>query len=249
MGIKKSVTKRYNWISKVKFDKKTGFSKYTLLGKEVFIRNFKHFVEESQTVWNCENIYYHYYLPKADETIIDLGAGYGEETVYLHNKSPKVNFYGVEIQPVIFECLSNTLHGLGKNFSCTSLAISDMDEILLSSNFGYEEVGDIPEAGYIKVPCISWENYLQKNDIKTIDLFKMNIEGAEKYMLEAISDFSRIKRFIISCHDFRANSGDGEHFRTKQDVLKVLKENNYEIKTFNYGKVWTEDWIYAEQKN
>lgn len=77
----------------------------------------------------------------------------------------------------------------------------------------------------------------------------MNIEGAERDILNAIQDFSIIKRFIISCHDFRANNGDGERYRTKELVLKKLKENGYVVKTFNYGIDFADDWIYAERND
>ena len=38
-------------------------------------------------------------MPKKSDTVIDLGTGYGEEALYLHDKAPNLNFYGVEIQP------------------------------------------------------------------------------------------------------------------------------------------------------
>jgi hypothetical protein len=75
----------------------------------------------------------------------------------------------------------------------------------------------------------------------------MNIEGAEKEFINSVHNFEQIKRMIISCHDFRANSGDGEHFRTKKNVIEQLEKNGYRIKTFSYGKGWSEDWIYAER--
>ena len=53
------------------------------------------------------------------------------------------------------------------------------------------------------------------------------------------------QRFNISCHDFRANEGESDFFRTKEYILKILKDNNYDIKTYSLGH----DWIYAEQKN
>lgn len=179
--------------------------------------------------------------------VIDLGAGYGEETVYLHSKAPNIQFFGVEIQPVIFECLSNTLNGLGKNFTCTSEAITTEKSISLFSHFSYASVGEQPEEGYIQIPTITWDNYLKKHNIDSIDLFKMNIEGAEKDILGSIKNFDIIKRFIISCHDFRANNGEGEFFRTKDYVLQVLKENDYEIQTFDEGENWHRDWIYASR--
>lgn len=75
----------------------------------------------------------------------------------------------------------------------------------------------------------------------------MNIEGAEKPLIESITDFSIIKRFIISCHDFRANNNEGEFYRTKSDVITKLKDNGYTIKTFELGISWADDWIFASR--
>lgn len=249
MGIVSSLTKRINWLTKVEFDKQIGFYKYSCFNKNIIIRHPRHFIEEKNIKWLCENLYYHYYLPKDNDVVLDLGAGYGEEAVYLYSKSPNINFFGVEIQPIIYECLSNTLHGLSTNFTCSSQAITSEKSISLFSNFSYASVGEQPKDGYIDIPTISWDKYLEKHNIKEIDLFKMNIEGAEKDTLSSITDFSIIKRFIISCHDFRADSGDGEFFRTKDFVLKTLKENNYNIKTFDAEEAWHRDWIYAEKKD
>ena len=77
----------------------------------------------------------------------------------------------------------------------------------------------------------------------------MNIEGAEKGIIQGIEDFSFIKRFIISCHDFRANNGDGEWFRTKESVIATLKDKGYTIKPFNYGIVFAYDWVFAERES
>ena len=94
-----------------------------------------------------------------------------------------------------------------------------------------------------------WADFIQRYDIDHIDLMKMNIEGAERDLLKSIDDFSMVRRFAISCHDFRANHGDGEFFRTKDDVMRILAENDYEIKQFSYGRDYADDWIYAERRS
>ena len=77
----------------------------------------------------------------------------------------------------------------------------------------------------------------------------MNIEGAEKEIMEEISNFGMIKRFVISCHDFRANNNEGEWYRTKDTVVSTLEKNGYSLKTFSYGISWADDWIFAEKKS
>lgn len=246
MGLKSSITKRWNWLTKVQFDKNTGFYVYTYCNNQLFIRHPKHFVEAKTSDWLSEKLYFNRYLPQSGDTVIDLGAGYGEETVYLASKSSKVNYFGIEIQPIIYECLCNTYFGLGETFQAFPYAISNEKEFLVKSQFSYASSG-ASEKGYIRIPCLSWEAFLEQNKIQTIDLLKMNIEGAEIHFLNDIKDFSTIKRIIISTHDFRANNGEGEQYRTKEKVLAVLKREGYQIQTFSYGISWADDWLYAEK--
>jgi FkbM family methyltransferase len=242
----KSLKKRLNWLTQVQFDKNSGFYRYQRYGQYIYIRHPRHFLEAKENLWQCENLFFKHYLPKAGEVVVDLGSGYGEEALYLLEKSPQVKYFGVEAQPIIYECLANTFHKANVNFKAVPYVITDRSEIKFVSQFSYASVGEIP-AGYIEVPTISWENFLKRYQIEQIDLFKMNIEGAEKEVLKLITDFKIIKRFIISCHDFRANHGEGEFYRSKKEVLDILSANNYSIKEFNYGINWADDWIYAER--
>jgi len=248
MGMFKSIQKRWDWLTKVRFDKRTGFYVYTRFGKQVYIRYPRHFLAEKWNVWNCENLVYKHYLPGAGDVVVDLGAGYGEEALYLAQRSRGFRYIGVEAQPVIYECLANTFNDAGEEFVAVPYVITDSDMVRFFSQRSYAAVGTVPRA-YIEVPTISWEDFLKRYAITQIDLFKMNIEGAEKEVLQGISDFSIIRRFIISCHDFRANKNEGEWYRSKEIVTGILIREGYKIKTFDYGINWADDWIYAERQD
>ena len=246
MGLYKSVEKRVNWATHVRFDNSTGFYRYKRFGKYIYIRHPRHFLKRKDLLWRCEKIFYHYYRPANDDVVVDLGAGYGEEAVYLSTFSPGVRYIGVEPQPVIYECLANTFRELESGFVASPYVLSNRDTVKFTSWFSYASVGEIPE-GYIEVPTMTWADFLQNYNIDTIDLLKMNIEGAEKEIMQQIDDFSFIRRFVISCHDFRANNNEGDWYRTKDAVVSMLKENGYAIKTFQYGIGWADDWIFAEK--
>lgn len=248
MKLYNSIKKRIDRLLKVRFDKETGFYRHKRFGKYVYIRHSTHLAKDADILWLCENLFFHYYLPKDDDVVVDLGAGYGDEALYIAERSPDVTYIGVEAQPVIFECLANTFRQLGEKFIASPYAITDAEVMKFSSHYSYAAVGKVTE-GYVEVPTMKWADFLQRYKIDKIDLFKMNIESAEKDIVEGIGDFSFIKRFIISCHDFRANNGDGEWFRTKEAVVAALEKNAYVIKPFNYGISFANDWIYAEQKD
>jgi len=246
MSLIKSIKKRIDWLMHVEFDKRTGFYRYKRFGKYIYIRHPRHFLPEKANLWYCEKLFFHYYMPKDNDVVVDLGAGYGEEAVYVASRAPEVRYFAVEAQPVIYECLSNTIRGAGNNFIASPFVITDSKSVKFVSQFSYASVGEIPQ-GYIDVPTITWDRFLDRYKIQTIDLLKMNIEGAEKDIMRLITDFGRVKRFVISCHDFRANNNEGEWLRTKEFVTNALRENGYTIKTFNYGINWADDWIYADK--
>lgn len=246
MSLYKSVKKRIDWLLFVRFDKKTGFYRYKRFGKYIYIRHPRHFLPEKANKWYCKELFFSYYMPKQNDVVVDLGAGYGEEAIYIATHTSGVRYFAVEAQPVIYECLSNTLREAGSEFTASPYVITDSDTVKFVSQFSYASVGEIPQ-GYIDVPTISWARFLARYDIHKIDLFKMNIEGAEKEVMRLITDFTIVKRFIISCHDFRANNNEGEWLRTKDFVQKVLIDNGYTIKCFNHGINWADDWIFAEK--
>lgn len=248
MSLFKSIKKRIDWLAHVEFDRKTGFYRYKRFGKYIYIRHPRHFLPEKANLWYCEKLFFHHYMPKDNDVVVDLGAGYGDEAIYVASRSPNVRYIGVEAQPVIYECLSNTFRGAGKNFTASPFVITDSESVKFISQFSYASVGEIPQ-GYIDVPTISWDQFLLRYKIDKIDLLKMNIEGAEKDVMRLITDFSIVKRFAISCHDFRANNNEGEWLRTKAIVKEALVKNGYTIKEFKYGINWADDWIYAENKS
>lgn len=240
----KSIKKRFNWLTKVHFDKQTGFYYYRRYGYKIYIRRHRHFLTEKENRWLCEHIIFHHYLPLNGEQVVDLGVGYGEEAVFLKSVSPRVKYLGVEAQPVIFECVSNTFRELNEHFIVSPFVISTETNIKFVSRYSYASVGSVPQ-GYIEIPTLSWSEFIKRYRLRRIDLLKMNIEGAEKQLMESIDDFSIIKRFIVSCHDFRANNAEGDFYRTKKDVISKLEENDYKIRTFDYGISWSDDWIFA----
>ena len=246
MKLYNSIKKRIDRLLQVEFDKTTGFYRHKRFGKFVYIRHPTHLAKESDILWSCEKLFFRHYLPKGEDVVVDLGAGYGDEAIYVAERSPNVTYIGVEAQPVIFECLANTFRQLGDGFIASPYAITRAESVKFVSHYSYAAVGGIPE-GYIDVATITWPEFVQRYNLDRIDLFKMNIEGAEKEILQAIDDFSLIKRFIISCHDFRADHGDGEWLRTKETVTRILRDNGYSIKPFDYGIDFADDWVYAER--
>ena len=119
--------------------------------------------------------------------VVDFGAGYGEEAIYLAAHSPGVKYFGVEPQPVIYECLANTFKGSGETYIASPYVVSNMDTVKFVTQFSYASVGEVSD-GYIEVPTLTWSDFVARYNLSMVDLVKMNIEGAEKELIAEITD-------------------------------------------------------------
>jgi hypothetical protein len=85
-------------------------------------------------------------------------------------------------------------------------------------------------SGSATIPGVTLGNFIEHEHIRRIDLLKMNVEGAERFAMDGMRETLRITRAVcISCYDFRADSGDGEHFRTKAFVQEAVKRAGFTV--------------------
>lgn len=250
--VTKKLRRLYQYQFDMSFDTQTGLYKYPLYGSDVFVKYKHDLLERKEHIWKCSEIYFKGYTPKTDDVIFDLGAGYGEEAVYLADRSAGLKYLGLEILPSVYECLSNTISHLDGDYRASPYALTDSDLLYLSSQYKYSSVSDTHKQGPIEAFGKRWQEILALYDIAHIDMFKMNIEGAEISVLESISDFSIIDRFAIECHDFRANMGHGEHFRTKERIIEILTREGYRVSQTHFGipgYEWADNWVHAAKSD
>lgn len=215
--------------------------------KRMFIRHPRHYVAQKDYDWIAENILFKHYSPRPGDQIVDFGLGYGAEALYVADRFPGVAYLGIEPQPVVYELVCNTFDALGDNYRVSPFVVSDETSVRFSSQLGYGAVG-ADEAGCVEIPALPWPEFVSRYGLGAIDLLKVNIEGAERPLLAHLDDFSPIKRLIVSCHDFRADHGHGEYFRTKAYVTERLTASGYALKFFDFGINWADNYIFAERQ-
>ncbi len=223
----------------------TGFLYQKVGAHRVYLRRRSEYLNVESLNKLCTHYYYKFYMPKKDDVVVCIGAGLGHEAIWLANRTENIRYVGVEIQPYLYELLSNTFNQISR-FQACGRAINDSNQhFLLHSAIDYTAAAT-DEKGYIEVDSITWPDFLSKYQLTHIDLLQVNIEGAEKYLLPMIENFSNIKRIIVSAHDFRANRGDGEHFRTREFVKNHLTAVGYKVSHCG-TKPRQLDWMYAER--
>ena len=227
----------------VRYDPAVRMHYYTFEGRAIYVSSRDDFSKEKIIRWLAQNIYFAKYLPRPGDTVIDFGAGYGEEAVYLSNRVPHIRYIGVEIQPTTFECLSMTFSKLRpEDYVASPCVISnnDFERLLLTPHY---LCSGLTDDGQIVLPSSTWADFRRRYHITTIDLLKMNIEGAELLLLQSIGDLGLIKNVIVSCHDFLGRP----ETMTKQAVSGLLCEQGFQIQTFHHGIQWADDWLFASR--
>jgi FkbM family methyltransferase len=196
------------------------------------------------------------YRPKKGDVIIDIGAGIGEEAiVYSGSVGAKGKVYAIEANPEVFEVLKKivALNNL-ENIQLYNIAINVADEpvkiSIEQSSFlgGSIGVAKASNKSFI-VEGLRFDSFAQKNAINKIDFLKVNIEGAERFVIETIGNhISTIRNIAISCHDFRYGEDNNPFFKTKAMVSEYLQNHDFIVSSQSTGKPFIDDWVYGTRK-
>jgi len=173
------------------------------------------------------------YLPKEGDTIVDVGAGTGWETLLF---SRRVGVSGrvisIEAHPIVFRCLSRMRkENRLENVTLVEAAVADKEgEVQLSDSTEHEGNSIIGSVSGIRVPCTTLDYIFRSHKLSRVDFLKMNIEGAERLALPGMGEMLRkTKNVCIGCHDFLADEGGPDELRTKAEVIAFLKQNGFVV--------------------
>jgi FkbM family methyltransferase len=184
---------------------------------------------------DTQDFWLQYYKPKEGDVIVDVGAGRGEDTFSFSRgvgKTGKV--FAIEAHPMSFSILTSfcRLNGLS-NVTCLHTALMDKSgsvKIVESQSWQENAVQEDQAGPGIQVPATTLDNICQNEEVSKINFLKMNIEGCERQALVGMKTaISRVDQICVACHDFRADLGHGEEFRTKAFVREFLESRGFRI--------------------
>lgn len=191
------------------------------------------------------------YCPQPGDTVVDVGAGVGEEAVIFSRLvGPSGRVFSIEAHPGTFACLEQTvsLSGL-TNVTPLLLALGDREgEISIGTgNAHLKNSIMVGGDGGSMVPMRTLCDVLDRHGIANVDLLKINIEGAERLAVRGQQACAgRIRHAVISCHDFLAERGDGETLRTREEVRAMLLEQGFKLTTRpEHQDEWVRDYLYG----
>ena len=230
----------------------------TALGETIFDGpRFVYFAQDLQNVdgatpWTAaaRRHWFVHYQPRAGDVILDIGAEVGGDVpAFAKGVGATGRVIAVEAHPATFKLLEATVDRCGfKQVECLHLAIAEGRgeifiedaESTLSSAVSSRGVGH-------RVPSLSMDEVCESLGIGEVALLKMNIEGSERGALKGMGKtLARTKHVAIACHDFRADRGDGEYFRTRGEVVAALGAAGFTIATPpENATVYVRDHVHA----
>lgn len=220
-------------------DPATGHLFYPVEGVRHYVRFPEETIRPRYRRAAFEDIYFKMFRPSGSQCVVDIGAGLGTEIIPLAALEPGLRYLAVEIEPWTYQCLCLTLAQLPAGYQPYGLAVAAEGPVRIEPTREGVDASTL-NGGRIPVETVTWPDFVRRHGIGAVDLLKMNIEGGEAALLDHI-DLASVARVIVNVHDFRADRGEGEHFRTRARVEARLRSAGFRLDDV------TPDWIYGER--
>jgi len=170
------------------------------------------------------------------KTIVDIGSNVGTSIIYFLAEYPNALIYGYEPTSYCFDRLRKTV-GNYKTVTIEKKAIDTKDggvATIYIHPLGHSGSSNFPITGSKseQIPTTSLDAIVQKHNLSSIDILKVDIEGLEYEVFKTFKNLSRVKYILVEIHP--AQSG-----RSQSDFLSLLpnftvikiEENPYSAKT------------------
>lgn len=171
---------------------------------------------------------------KEGMTCLDIGSNIGYYALLESKKIGKSGVvWSIEPSPENFSILTDNIKLLdNNNVKAFNFAIGDKNaeiEFIISKKSNWSKVkeeSDLVEEEdkIIKVPLKTLDSFALENDLKKIDLVRMDVEGYENKIIFGGLEFFKKFKPIIMIEIHKMIMGKGETIR----ILEKLKEINYE---------------------
>jgi FkbM family methyltransferase len=208
------------------------------------------------TFGSIEENWFFRYRPRPGDTIVDVGAGDGLDTIVFSNavgESGKV--LAIEAHPTTFVLLEQAcrLNGLS-NVIARQVAVMDRPGTVSIAEEGshrdfYSVIGG-PEAPARAqdVPAVTLDELSEELGLEQIDFLKMNIEGAERLALAGARELlGRTRHLCVACHDFIAD-GNPE-LATRAFVVDFLGEHGFDVVVRDEHPLpWVRDHVHGSAR-
>lgn len=157
-------------------------------------------------------------LPATANNIVDLGANIGLSAVFFGLRYPQARILCVEPDGENFSAMTSNIAALGDRVYKMQAAVWTRDGVVnlrtedtrgQSLGAWGVQVGDAPSASGHRVACYTMETLLKMAMFDTVDILKVDIEGAEREIFSENTErwLPRVNMVVMETHDrFRPGS-------------------------------------------
>jgi FkbM family methyltransferase len=203
----------------------------TSLGRKIYLRKHTKDTETFEEIFLSS--LYNTNLPIVPKTIVDAGANVGLASLFFRMKYPNANIVAIEIEEQNIEAIKkNTVNF--SNFAIKHNALFNkkayfkiIDPYNATNSFQIVETNNPEEANSTSVTL---DEILTSNNWETIDILKIDIEGAEKDLFEKNYEnwLPRTKIIMVETHDRMIP-------KCSFTVMKTINDFNFILYTTTEG--------------
>jgi FkbM family methyltransferase len=177
-------------------------------------------------------------LPFVPETVVDLGANIGMASVYYANQYPNARIVAVEAEASNFEILTQNVRHYSNIFPIYAAIWNRNGKVGLTVPRGADGAIDkivfaVHEGEGTPVRAITMRTLMNEACISSIDVLKVDIEGAEKEVFETAPEWIHdVRCLAIELHDrfkpgcrlaVRAVTGDFQELQRGETTFYVRR--------------------------
>lgn len=192
----------------------------TVDGMKLSIPDARSFIWQYHEIFTNE--YYKINTESEKPLIIDCGSNVGSSVLFFKKEYPKSIIHAFEPDPNIFKYLVKNIESNGlKNIILNNKAVWKKNEELTFNSEGADG-GAIDKIGddSIKIEAIDLKEYL--NQLNTIDLLKVDIEGAEYDVFQHIEPtLDKIKNIFVEIHSYPKST------QKLSTILQILESKGF----------------------
>lgn len=174
-------------------------------------------------------------------SIIDVGANIGEVSLSFARKYPNASVYGFEPHPTTFEKLkSNQSLNAFKNLQLLNLGLGAQKgevffEERMSGNPGMNRVTSDPEKSARQIQITTLDSFIEKNQVTTISIIKIDVEGYEHEVLKgAVQLLTNYRPALFIELD---DSNLKEQGSSAPDLIQFIESLGYLIEHAETGEI------------
>tara|TARA_B100001027_G_scaffold46223_1_gene30173 strand:- start:2313 stop:3125 length:813 start_codon:yes stop_codon:yes gene_type:complete len=201
-------------------------------GKTNLIQKGFRFIDSESFIYQYNEIFLNHFLSFETDSphplILDCGSNIGVSVSYFQQSYPSAKIIAFEPDPEIFECLSlNSQNGRESNIELHNKAVWTEDTWIDFKTDGADG-GKIDKSGNCKVQSVNLSMFLQQK----VDMLKVDIEGAEAFVLPAISNYLKnVKNLFLELH-ITENQPE-----LLEQTIRILRENGFVYKINAVGRL------------